>query len=114
MLSRFSRNCTIADNDFIAIGDSAILLVGASGRHRTNQAGSLQYPAYNTIQGNHIARVGVWGKQTAGIFKSIARENVIRNNVIQDGPRSGINGNDGFAGGTLLEGNLLFNFVTER
>jgi len=112
-LSRYVRNSSIVDNDFSAVGDSAILLVGASGHHRTNQAGSVEYPAYNLIEGNHINTVGVWGKQTAGYFKSVARANIVRNNVFHDGPRSGVNFNDGFAGGALLEGNLLFNFVRE-
>jgi hypothetical protein len=35
-LSRFVRDCAVRDNDFTAIGDSAILVVGATGEHRTN------------------------------------------------------------------------------
>lgn len=91
--SRFVRNSTIARNSFSAIGDSAILVVGASGRHRTNQAQSFEYPAYNLIEENHVDTNGVWVKQSAAYFKSVTRANVIRNNVFHDGPRSGINYN---------------------
>jgi hypothetical protein len=103
----------ILRNSFYATGDSAILVVGASGRHRTNNAKSLDYPYANVIEANHVDTVGVWGKQSAAYFKAVTRANRVRNNVFHDGPRSGINFNDGFAGGEVMEGNLLFNYVKE-
>ena len=135
--SRFVRNSTIARNSFSAIGDSAILVVGASGQHRTNQAHSFEYPAFNLIEENHVDTNGVWVKQSAAYFKSVTRANIVRNNVFHDGPRSGINYNgkldatidcfhhvhrlllltvglaDGAMGGEVMEGNLLFNYVKE-
>eukprot|EP01043_Picozoa_sp_COSAG02_P077590 COSAG02_NODE_17054_length_1032_cov_1.263666_2_plen_122_part_01 len=115
------------------IGDSAILVVGASGRGMIDNSKNWNYPAYNLIevsvipqlscfesrshlfalharivpwiwlsdplsrlslQGNHVATVGVWVKQTAAYFKSVTRENTIRNNVFHDSPRSLVNWND--------------------
>ena len=61
--SRYVRNSTIKGNAFVEIGDSAVLVVGASGRHRTNQATNLDYPAFNTIEANYAGNVGVWSKQ---------------------------------------------------
>ena len=49
------------------------------------------------IQGNHVDTVGCWVKQTAAYFKSVTRENTIRNNVFHDSPRSLVNWNDGMA-----------------
>lgn len=34
-------------------------------------------------------------------------------NSVADGPRSGVNYNDGAMGGELMQGNLLLNFVKE-
>ena len=31
-------------------------------------------------------------------FKAVTRSNIVRGNVFHDGPRSGVNFNDGFAG----------------
>jgi hypothetical protein len=107
--SRFVRNSSCSFNDFSNIGDTAILVVGASGRHRTNQAASQAYPAYNTIESNHVNGVGVWGKQSAAYYKSITRSNFVRNNVFYNSPRSLVNYNDCALGGELLSGNLLFN-----
>ena len=90
-----------------------MLLVGSSGKHRTNMAGTDEYPAFNTIERNFVDTVGVWVKQSAAYFKSLARENTVRDNVFMNGPRSGINYNDGAFGGEVLEGNLLLNFVRE-
>ena len=89
--SRFVRNSSISRNSFTAVGDSAILIVGASGKHRTNQAHSREYPAFNHIEENHVDTVGVWGKQSAAYFKSVTRGNIVRRNVFHDGPRSGVN-----------------------
>ena len=37
----------------------------------------------------------------------------IERNVMFNGPRAGINFNDGFGGGHFMENNLLFNWVRE-
>ena len=49
-LSRFARNCTISKNDFSMIGDSAILIVGASGQGMIDNSKNRNYPAYNLIE----------------------------------------------------------------
>jgi hypothetical protein len=71
------------------------------------------YPAFNTIERNWVDTVGVWVKQSAAYFKAIARANTIRSNVFMNGPRSGVNFNDGAMGGEVLEGNLMLGFVRE-
>ena len=113
MLSRHVRNSSVSANSFFAVGETAILLVGASAKHRINMGGSDEYPAFNAIERNLVDTVGVWVKQSAAYFKSLARQNVLRRNVFFGGPRSGINFNDGAMGGETMEGNLLLNFVRE-
>ena len=95
-LSGHVRNSSVVRNDFVRVGDSAILLVGASGRHRTNHAANRDYPAFNTIEANHVDTVGVWGKQSAAYFKAIARENVVRGNVFHARALNAVADNEAF------------------
>ena len=64
-LSRHVRNASVSRNAFTDVGDTAILVVGASGRHRTNQVDNDDYPAYNRVAENYVGNVGVWAKQSA-------------------------------------------------
>jgi hypothetical protein len=70
-------------------------------------------PIGNSVVHNHFHHFGIWGKQTSAVFHGVSRHNNVSYNVIHDCPRAGININDGFGGGTLFEGNLLFNVVTD-
>lgn len=65
------------------------------------------------MNSNIIHDVGIYGKQTAAIFQGISCESLIEGNVLFNGPRSGININDGFGGGNIIRNNLLFNWVRE-
>lgn len=53
----------------------------------------------------------MWSKQTAAYYKSVTRENYLLNNIFHDGPRSGVNFNDGAMGGEVMRGNMLLNYV---
>ena len=75
------RHCRLAGSDFSYIGDTAIAVVGASGIHRTNQARSLDYPAFNVIENNHVGFVGVYGKQSAAYFKALAEVYPAKHNI---------------------------------
>jgi len=57
--------------------------------------------------------IGVFGKQTSCYIQSLAYRTTLKDNVCYNGPRAGINFNDGFGGGNLVEGNLVFNMVRE-
>ena len=52
-------------------------------------------------------------KQSSFVFQAIAYATRIVDNVHFNGPRAGINFNDGFGGADVLEGNLLANCVRE-
>ena len=110
VFSNYVRESNVSGCEFYACGDSAVALVGSTDLINGTRG---SYPAYNTIERNHMHDIGVFGKQTSGYFKSIARANVVKENVIYNGPRAGVNFNDGFAGEEVLEGNLIFNMVRE-
>jgi len=65
------------------------------------------------VIGNLVHEVGVYGKQVCAYVQSLACETELIGNVFFNGPRAGINFNDGFGGGNLLKNNLVFNFVRE-
>eukprot|EP00117_Sycon_ciliatum_P027518 scpid47591/ scgid22337/ Uncharacterized protein ywoF len=109
-LSEYVRNCTVSHNEIAWSGDSGIALVG-----RTAMIDGMQptYPAGNLIANNHIHDFGMYGKQVSCYFQAMACGNTLRDNVCYNGPRAGINFNDGFGGNALLTGNLVFNMVRE-
>ena len=51
--------------------------------------------------------------ETSCYFQALTANATIRDNIFFNGPRAGINFNDGFGGGSVITGNLLFNFVRE-
>ena len=110
VFSNFVRSSAVMGCEFYACGDSAVVLVGSTDLFNGTRG---SYPAYNLIERNHMHEIGIFGKQTSGYFKGIARANIVKENVIYNGPRAGVNFNDGFAGGEVLEGNLVFNMVRE-
>ena len=53
------------------------------------------------------------GAQVACYFQAVAGRNTVADNVCYNGPRAGLNFNDGFLGGNVVEGNLIANMVRE-
>ena len=49
--------------------------------------------------------------QVYAYVQSRACDSLVQGNVFFNGPRAGININDGFGGGNQIQNNLLFNFV---
>lgn len=109
-LSNYVRNAVIEGNEFVYVGDSAIAAVGTAelidGTLGTQPRGT-------QILSNLVREIGIWGKETSAYFQSLACQTTLRGNVFFNGPRAGINFNDGFGGGNLLENNLVFNMVRE-
>jgi hypothetical protein len=71
------------------------------------------FPTGTVIRNNHIHEVGVFGKQTSCVQLILSANTTVADNVCYNGPRAGINRNDGFAGGDVYRGNLVFNMVRE-
>jgi hypothetical protein len=101
LLSNAARDCQVTGNEFVQCGDSAVVSIGSSvGVDGTAQT----YPARNLIANNHMHEIGVYGKQTSCYFQALGQNNTVANNLCYNGPRAGINWNDGFAGGSTVSG----------
>lgn len=109
-LSDWNRRTKITNNEFAWIGDSAIALLGST---RYADATDSNFPKGTLIEGNIIHEIGLYTKQVSAVFQSLAMETTIRGNILFNGPRAGINLNDGLGGGNVIEGNLLFNWCRE-
>lgn len=118
--SDYVRNVSVSGNEFAWIGDSAVAAVGSTkwkltGSRDTDlmDVTSGNQPRGISLTGNFIHDIGIFGKQTSAFFAALAGPNYLGGNVMFNGPRAGVNINDGFLGGNLLENNLLFNWVRE-
>jgi len=111
----FVHDSTIADCDFIKTGDSGIVTVGMlpADTPYDGTSADAQVPTNITIERCHFGQIGVFGKQTSALFIAVSKQIQFKSNVLYDGPRAGININDGFGGGHLLERNVIFNQLLE-
>ena len=109
-LSNYVRNAIVEGNEFIYTGDSAIAAIGSA---ELIDGTDGNQPRGTVITGNLMHEIGIFGKQTAGYVQSLACQTNVTGNVIFNGPRAGINFNDGFGGGNLVKNNLIFNMVRE-
>lgn len=124
----YARHIQIRGNTFTEDGDSAICLVGRSHLRtdRTHTCAfcgaehpwdwddpSPDHPVECSIEDNLIHDIGIYGKQTAGVFLSLSERNTVRHNHIYNVPRAGICINDGVFGGHLIEYNDVHDTVRE-
>ncbi len=105
-LSGFSDGIEIHHNEIRFAGDSLVAVVGHA---KFLDGRALSHPMNAHIHHNHLHDWGVWGKQTSAYFGGITRSIKLTDNVIYNGPRAGVNQNDGFAGGFEMARNLIFN-----
>lgn len=109
-INHYNRRITVAHNRITQCGDSAICVVGS----KQHSIGSNhKYPAKIKISNNVIHDIGIFGKQTAGVFISVSRDNLVSHNHIYNTPRSAICLNDGTWGGHIIEYNDIHNTVQE-
>ena len=52
-------------------------------------------------------------QQTSCFFQALSANSTLADSVCYNGPRAGVNFNDGFGGNSLMTGNLVFNQVRE-
>ena len=109
-LSNYIRNAVIKASEFRYTGDSAIAAVGSVD---VIDGTSGNQPRGTKIVGNLAHEIGIYGKQTSAFMQALACQTEIVGNVFFNGPRAGINFNDGFGGGNRVENNLIFNMVRE-
>merc|ERR1711981_31175 len=57
--------------------------------------------------------VGLYEKQSSFFIQAKTAQSIIQGNVFFNGPRAGINANDGFGGGDDVSANLVFSSCRE-
>lgn len=70
-------------------------------------------PRGTLVRGNLVHEVGLYTKQNSFYFQSESFNNTVEANVAYNGPRAGINFNDGLGGGSVVTRNVLANFCRE-
>ena len=83
MLSGGVTNSSIEANEFVHIGDSAVLLLG---RTQGIDGTAPTYPNHNAVRHNLMHEVGVYGKQTSCLFHSLASNTTAEGNTCFNGP----------------------------
>jgi len=110
LFSNHVTNSTVADSEFSFTGDSGVVFVGST----VGIDGSAPtYPNWNTVARNHFHEVGRFGKQTSCFAQQLSANTTVVDNVCYNGPRAGINFNDGFGGGNVFARNVVWNMVRE-
>ena len=110
LLLGYNRGARIAGNSFRFVGDSAIVSLGeVAGIDGRGQ----DVPAGTTVTGNQASELGIYTKQSGFYYHAQSAAATITRNVLFNMPRAGININDGYAGGHVIDQNLCFNAVRE-
>jgi len=109
-LSNYVRDAVVEGNEFVWVGDNAIVAVGSA---ELIDGTNGNQPRGTQVLGNLVHEIGIFGKQVCAYVQSVACQTKLAGNVFFNGPRAGINFNDGFGGGNILENNLMFNLVRE-
>merc|ERR1711998_235747 len=128
-ISGYNRHTSVQDCDFSYIGGNAILSWGYT--NETENSGFPYYrpqqnfphagvdgtdgnhPRYNQILRNSAREIGLYEKQSSFYVQAKTAESTISGNVFFNGPRAGINFNDGFGGGDDVNTNLVFSTCRE-
>ncbi len=68
---------------------------------------------HTLVEGNLAREIGLYEKQSSFYVQAKTALSTIRGNVFFNGPRAGINANDGFGGGDVISRNLVFSTCRE-
>ena len=113
MLSGWNRGAEVADNEFLWLGECAIISAGLSGDQYDNTAPDAAYGDAPVIARNFAHEFGLFVKQTGFLYAGMTANMSVVENVFFNGPRAGVNVNDGFGGGHDISRNVGFNLVRE-
>jgi hypothetical protein len=110
LLSGYTRNVTLDQNEFSWIGDTAMAAWGRTpfGEQSYDATGGEQ-PRGTRVTRNWAHEVGIQQLQSSMWFQAKTSLTYLAGNVFMNGPRSGVNFNDNLGGGNLLEHNLIGN-----
>lgn len=110
MLYGHVRGAVLEDNEFAWLGESAMASWGITqewdGRDGRQPRGSI-------VRRNVVREIGIYEKQSSAWFQAKSCGTRLEDNVFFNLPRAAINFNDGFGGGNIVHGNLIFNTCRE-
>jgi hypothetical protein len=86
LIKDYNRNATIADSEFVWVGESAIAAIGST--DKIDGFNTTSQPRGTHILRNLIHEVGIWGKQTAAYVQQMSCQTTVKNNVLFNGPRT--------------------------
>ena len=127
LISGYNRNVSVRNNEFRWIGENPIISWGYTSdfdhanvsrpvpipKGQGPSATDGNHPQGTQIDGNFFHEIGHYQKQVSCYFQAQTTTTNLTNNICFNGPRAGINFNDGMGGGNLLDSNLIFNMVRE-
>lgn len=113
MMSGWNRGASVTDSEFVWVGEHAIVSAGLSGNSFDNTAPDAAYGEGPLVARNLAHELGIFVKQAGFYYQGMTANATVTSNVFFNGPRAGINFNDGFGGGHEVSKNVAFNFVRE-
>merc|ERR1719188_2001842 len=129
MVSGYNRRATVQNSDFAYLGGNAVAAWGYTNETQTDPgrpgvhlenapaAGvdgtDGEHPRGTTVQNCTAREVGLYEKQSSFYVQAKTAQSKILSNVFFNGPRAGINANDGFGGGDEIAYNLVFSTCRE-
>lgn len=108
-----SSQVRIVRNEFYGIGSSCVLIAGLPGYYTPDPWVIKSFPQDVVVANNLMSHFGLSVKQSSGVFISLSKQITVKGNTIYNGPRAGITINDQFAGGHLIQQNLVFEQTLE-
>ena len=100
LLYAYNRNAKIVSNTFRFVGDSAIVSLGVvngiDGRDQNVPIGTL-------VTDNQASELGIYVKQSGFYYHAQSANATVARNVFFNTPRAGININDGYGGGHVID-----------
>lgn len=115
--SGYTRGAVVSGNEFSWIGETAVSQWGYTdgspvpGMGFDATAGN--QPRGTLVSGNLAHELGLWTKQNSFYFQAESFGNTLEGNIAFNGPRAGVNFNDGMGGGSSVVRNVLFNMCRE-
>ena len=119
-INRYARDVVVYRNEIVWNGDNAVSQWGdtenitfSDGTHMGYDGTTGNQPRGTQFIQNFVHEIGIWEKQSSMWFQAKSCSNVLEGNIFFNGPRAGINFNDGFGGNSTITKNLLFNTCRE-
>jgi hypothetical protein len=117
MVSGHNLRTRIVGNEIRWTGDTAIALWGRTDELSNGGLNGVyadgDHPVGVEIGHNLVHELGAFEKQSSMVFLAKSCGTHIHHNAMFNGPRAGVNINDGFCGGHRIESNIIFNTCRE-